>query len=73
MDKQPLTRYDSAKGGMGMITAHLDGQEIFFRVRSVEEGGPVIKVGQQVSYEVQLGPDGQYYAVNLEVIDGEED
>ncbi|MCU1749272.1 hypothetical protein BK659_18380 [Pseudomonas brassicacearum] len=71
MKKQPIERNDSSKGCIGMISAHVDGREIFFRINSVEDGGPVIKVGQTVTYDLEE-KDGQYFAVNIEVVDDPE-
>lgn len=72
MEKQPVKRHDSAEGGIGLTPSHANGQHIFFRVPPVEEGGPVIKPGQKVAYELMLGDDGQYYAINLQVISDDE-
>ncbi|WP_166364218.1 cold-shock protein [Pseudomonas akapageensis] len=69
MSKQVSEQYDSAKGGFGYITAHCNGADIFFRVRSVEDGGPAIKEGQTVTYELMQGKDGRYYAINIEIVD----
>ena len=68
MKKQPEKHDDSSKGCIGMISAHVDGREIFFRINSVEDGGPLIKVGQTVTYDLEE-KDGQYFAVNIEVVD----
>ncbi|MCQ6257535.1 hypothetical protein [Pseudomonas sp. Q11] len=72
MEKQPVKRYDSAGGGTGLTNPHENRRDIFFSVRPIEEGGPVIKPGQKVAYELMLGDDGQYYAINLQVISDDE-
>ncbi|WP_248799370.1 cold shock domain-containing protein [Pseudomonas sp. MWU13-2105] len=69
MDKYCEERYDAARGGIGVITAHVDGRELFFHVRSAADGGPKLRAGDTVSYEVVRGADGQFYAINLEVLD----
>ncbi|WP_338522536.1 cold shock domain-containing protein [Pseudomonas batumici] len=71
MDKHGEERYDSARGGVGVITAHLDGRELFFHVKSAADGGPVLKAGDTVTYEVVQGKDGQFYAINLEVVEND--
>lgn len=71
MDKQPVKRYDSDGSSVGLPTADENERDIFFSVPPTREGGPVIKPGQKVSYELMLGDDGQYYAINLQVIDDE--
>jgi cold shock CspA family protein len=72
MEKQPVKRYDSVGGGIGSTTSAENDQDIFFCVKPVEEGGPVIKPGQKVTYELMLGSDGHYYAINLQLIDDDE-
>ena len=69
MDKHGEERYDSARGGVGVITAHVDGRELFFHVKSVADGGPKLKSGDTVTYEVVQGEDGRFYAINLEVVE----
>ncbi|WP_191486343.1 cold shock domain-containing protein [Pseudomonas sp. FEN] len=72
MDKRyDEKRYDSARGGIGVITAHVDGRELFFHVKSAAEGGPVLTAGDTVTYEVVQGADGQFYAINLEVVESD--
>ena len=71
MDKYSEERYDSARGGIGMVTAHVDGRELFFHVKSSADGGPTLKVGDTVTYDVVQGEDGQFYAVNLEVVESD--
>ncbi|MNG74265.1 hypothetical protein D3C76_478400 [compost metagenome] len=44
--------------------------EVAFVRGAVGEAKPVIREGQAVSYELALGPDGLWYAVNI-VIEGE--
>ncbi|WP_166364230.1 cold-shock protein [Pseudomonas akapageensis] len=73
MSKQTSERYDSARGGFGYIIAHHDGREIFFRVRSIEDGGPPIKEGQAVTYELMQGQGGEFYAINIEVVEDDSD
>jgi len=58
---------DSSRAGIGYITNDADGREVFFRVKSSVEGGPTFIPGQAVTYEVQEGPDGRLYAINIEV------
>lgn len=72
MEKQPVKRYESAKDSIGLTNPQENRRDIFFSVRPIEEGAPVIKPGQKVAYELMLGDDGQYYAINLQVIDDEE-
>ncbi|MEF9672066.1 cold shock domain-containing protein [Pseudomonas sp. MWU13-2100] len=71
MDKYGEERYDSARGGIGVITAHVGGRELFFHVKSATDGGPELKAGDTVSYDVVRGEDGQFYAVNLEVVESD--
>jgi|GEM_PF-2253823 len=71
MDKHCEERYDAARGGIGVITAHVDGRELFFHVKSVVDGGPKLRAGDTVAYDVVQGADGQFYAINLEVVESD--
>lgn len=71
MKKRTLN--DSAQGGIELASEDLDDQEIFFSLDQAEYDGLKIKPGQLVSYELCRGDNGRYYAINLKVIDGEED
>ncbi|WP_260957650.1 hypothetical protein [Pseudomonas citri] len=68
MQKQPARRNIPAAGStVSRIAAECE-RDIYFCSPPTEDGGPVIKPGQKVTYELMLGSDGQYYAVNLELI-----
>ncbi len=69
MAKRAIDQFDSSKAGIGYITSDADGREIFFKVRSSVDGGPVFQAGQAVTYEVEEGPDGRLYAINIEVVE----
>lgn len=71
MDKHGEERYDAARGGIGVITAHVDGRELFFHVKSAADGGPTLRAGDTVAYDVVQGADGQFYAINLEVVEND--
>ncbi len=71
MDKHGEERYDTARGGIGVITAHVDGRELFFHVKSAADGGPTLRAGDTVTYDVVQGADGRFYAINLEVVEAD--
>lgn len=72
MEKQPVKRHDSVGVSTGSTTIADYDQDIFFSVTPVAEGGPVIKPGQKVTYELMLGGDGRYYAIDLQLIGDDE-
>ncbi|MCL6705194.1 hypothetical protein [Pseudomonas sp. T1.Ur] len=72
MDKQPVKRYGPVGSGIGLTSADNNKQDILFSVLPTKEGGPAIKPGQKVTYELMLGDDGQYYAINIQVISEDE-
>jgi len=72
MDKQPAKRYRSLGGDIGLSATYENERDIYFSVPPIKEGGPAIKPGQKVTYELMLGDDGQYYAINLQVVSDDE-
>ncbi|EJM65773.1 hypothetical protein [Pseudomonas sp. GM55] len=58
--------------GIESPTEDLDEQEIFFSIDQSEIDRLKIKAGQQVSYELCRGDNGRHYAINLEVVDVQE-
>ena len=72
MEKQPVKRHASIEDNVGLAPVYEKGRDILFCVNPTEEGGPIIKPGQKVTYELMLGPDGQYYALNLHIVSGDE-
>ncbi|WP_154100816.1 cold-shock protein [Pseudomonas putida] len=50
------------------LAAAGDAEVVFLR-GAVGDGTPVIREGQNVSYEVVRGQDGRLYAVNIIIID----
>lgn len=48
--------------------ASANDQQIYFRIQPVAEGGPSIRPGDLVSYELMYDSDGRCYAINVEVL-----
>jgi len=48
--------------------ASANDQQIYFCVQPIAEGGPSIRPGDLVSYELMYGSDGRCYAINVEVL-----
>ena len=71
MQKQPARRNTPAANSPESRVATEYDRDIYFCSPPTEAGGLAIKPGQKVTYELMLGSDGQYYAVNLEFINEE--
>jgi uncharacterized membrane protein YsdA (DUF1294 family)/cold shock CspA family protein len=54
--------------GFGFIEPTHGGQEIFFHVKAFRGRGERPKIGQFVSFEVELGPEGKKRARNVEPV-----
>lgn len=54
--------------GFGFIEPTLGGQEIFVHIKAFPRGATRSTIGQRVSFEVELGPQGKKRARKVEVI-----
>ncbi|MFK8331751.1 cold-shock protein [Pseudomonas sp. BJa5] len=58
-----------SKHGTGVVASAFTDRDIFFQSLPASAGGLVLRPGQRVEYDLVEGPQGQWYAVNIEVID----
>jgi len=52
MAKRATEQFHSSKAGIGYITRHADGREIFFKIKSSVDGGPALRPGQAVKFDI---------------------
>jgi uncharacterized membrane protein YsdA (DUF1294 family)/cold shock CspA family protein len=59
-----LTSWNAPRG-FGFITPAQGGQDIFVHIKSLPRNAPPPQIGQALSFEVELGPQGKKRATNV--------
>ncbi|QBF26345.1 cold shock domain-containing protein [Pseudomonas tructae] len=69
MSRNPRPPVGSTESELSVSTPSWQEQDIFFQIGPSTPGGLILREGQVVSYELVQGPQGQWFAVDIQIIE----